>query len=215
MADLRVIKNGVDLSRYATEREGGRDAGVIRLIMVGRLDAIKRHDLMLHALSGMASVPRWELSIVGDGPARESLEQLCRTLRLDARVKFLGQRSDVPALLADANIFALVSDSEGMSLSLIEAIASGLPVVATTVGNNSELVRNGWNGVLIPPGDGAALEKALRRLVENDELRSTFGANSRHISGNELDLRTALSSYVSLYEQTRQARGRKLGQNSV
>jgi glycosyltransferase involved in cell wall biosynthesis len=130
-------------------------------------------------------------------------------------VKFLGQRSDVPALLADANIFALVSDSEGMSLSLIEAIASGLPVVATTVGNNSELVRNGWNGVLIPPGDGAALEKALRRLVENDELRSTFGANSRHISGNELDLRTALSSYVSLYEQTRQARGRKLGQNSV
>jgi glycosyltransferase involved in cell wall biosynthesis len=214
LSRLRVIRNGVDIDLYRGAGRQPRRHDAVRVIMVGRLDAIKRHDLLLRALARLVDVPRWRASIVGDGPERGRLEELARSLGLDARVDFLGQRDDVPALLAGADIFALVSDSEGMSLSLVEALASGLPVIATTVGNNSELVKDGWNGVLLAPGDGAALEKALRALVTDDELRAALGANSGRLSGDALDLRRALASYVSLYEET-MPRSAGSDQNSV
>jgi glycosyltransferase involved in cell wall biosynthesis len=199
-AELRVVRNGVDLERYAAAARMRVAAGRPRLVMVGRLDPIKRHDLVLAALASLPSQLPWELEIVGDGPERQALEALRARLGLDARVKFLGLRDDVPALLANADAFLLVSDSEGMSLSLIEAIASSLPIIATDVGNNAELVKDGWNGFVIAPGDREALGRSLHVLLRDETLRRTFGENSRTLSSSALDFRTTLSRYVELYE---------------
>lgn len=197
---IRVIENGVDLSRFGAE--GRRDASGQQpvLIMVGRLDSIKRHDLLLETLARSPNLPPWRLEIVGDGPEREALLSLCGRLNLAQRVEFLGQRDDVPDLLANADVFLLISDSEGMSLSLIEALASGLPSIATKAGNNSELVRDGWNGCLIDPGSSVQLEGALEKLLEDRELRLSFGVNSREMSAG-LDLHHTLSAYLRLYER--------------
>jgi glycosyltransferase involved in cell wall biosynthesis len=206
LSGLQVIRNGVELGSFGSNARRTRHHDTVRVIMVGRLDAIKRHDLLLRALARLDDVPRWQASIVGEGPEGDALRALAESLGLGARVTFLGQRDDVPALLAQADIFVLVSDSEGMSLSLAEAIASGLPVIATDVGNNSELVKDGWNGKLLARGDGAGLANALRVLVESDDQRAAFGANSRSLAGDALDLRRAMSSYLALYET---------GQNNV
>jgi glycosyltransferase involved in cell wall biosynthesis len=199
-AQLRVVRNGVDLGRYAaaarprsaTERPG--------LIMVGRLDPIKRHDLVLTALAELPRELSWKLEIVGDGPERQRLEGLAARLGLDGRVSFLGLRADIPQLLAAADVFLLVSDSEGMSLSLIEAVASGLPVVATDVGNNSELVKHSCNGYVIAPGDRESLGRSLRALLDDPSLRRSFGECSSKLASVALDFRTTLSSYLEIYE---------------
>jgi glycosyltransferase involved in cell wall biosynthesis len=155
---------------------------------------------VLETLAALPAQWPWDLDIVGDGPEREALLALSARLGLDGRVRFLGLRDDVPELLANADVFLLVSDSEGMSLSLIEGVASGLPVIATDVGNNAELVINAWNGFVIPPGDREALGRSLRALLTDETLRRTFAANSRKLSTSALDLRTTLSSYVEIYE---------------
>jgi glycosyltransferase involved in cell wall biosynthesis len=205
-AELRVVRNGVDLERYAAAARTRNAADRPRLVMVGRLDPIKRHDLVLAALAALPAQLPWELEIVGDGPEREALGALCARLGLEGRVKLLGLRDDVPALLANADVFLLVSDSEGMSLSLIEGVASGLPVIATDVGNNAELVRPGWNGFVIPPGDREALGGSLQALLRDEALRRTFGENSRTLSSSALDLRTTLSRYLEIYEAALRAR---------
>lgn len=201
-AKLMVIKNGVDIAKFAT---GDRPTGprdVLRLIMVGRLDRIKRHDLLFDALDRLGDRRDWHVDIVGDGPERQALEERCRQLGLAEHIAFLGQRDDVPRLLADSDLFVLVSDSEGMSLSLIEAIASGLPVIATRVGNNAELVTDGQNGFLIPPGGIQELASALAALLDDERLRREFGARSRQLASEQLDVGRTLSSYMALYERT-------------
>ena len=205
-AELRVVRNGVDLERYAAVNRTRSAAERPRIIMVGRLDPIKRHDLVLEALAALPAGAAWELEIVGDGPQRQALEALSARLRLGERVTFLGLRTDVAELLAGADIFVLVSDSEGMSLSVIEGVASGLPVIATDVGNNAELVRDGWNGSIIAPGDQQALGRSLRALLEDPALRRTFGENSRKLSSESLDFRATLSSYLEIYEAALRAR---------
>ena len=199
LGQLRVIRNGIDLAAYSVPARVRAPEEPVRLIMVGRLDPIKRHDLFLSALARLRDEGRWHATLVGDGPQREALLAQCRALGLEGRVTFLGQRSDVPALLAAADVFLLISDSEGMSLSLVEAVASGLPVVATDVGNNSELVKSSWNGFVVPRGDAAAIEAALRKLIVDDALRAQLGVNARALSGEHIDSRRAFASYLSLY----------------
>lgn len=197
--ELRVIRNGVQLSLYGRSPrdnvEGGSD---VALIAVGRLDPIKRHDLLLDALANVHEKIRWRLTLVGDGPERGALESQARQLGIDSRVEFLGQRDDVPELLSRADIFFLISDSEGMSLSLIEALASGLPVIATKVGNNSELVEHEHSGYLITPGSQPELEAAIASLCADADHREELGRNARAVAA-ELDLEKTMSAYLDLY----------------
>ena len=197
---LTVVRNGVDIESFARERNRADTAASVTIIMVGRLHPIKRHDLMIRALASLTSLRTWRLRILGDGPMLAALEELCNVLGISDRVEFLGRRHDVAVQLGTADIFGLVSDSEGMSLSLIEALASGLPIIATDVGNNAELVVNGRNGFLIPAGDPDALAAALRTLIEDPAMRRRFGDSSSAFAGESLEIGSMLKAYQSMYE---------------
>lgn len=146
------------------------------IISIARLDEQKDHPLLFEALSRLPACPR--VLLVGDGPAEDNLRSAVERLGLSAKVDFLGLRHDVPDLLAQAQIYVLASNWEGLPRSIIEALRAGLPVIATDVGGVSELVDRS-NGRLLPHGDLDALEDALRELLEDRELRASMGTASR------------------------------------
>lgn len=157
-----TILNGVDVSRFAPGAPGA-DGSVI---CVGRLVRQKRHDLVVGAFARLhARHPRTTLTIVGDGPERGSIAADVRRRGLGSAVTLLGERDDVPALLARAGCLLLASDYEGCPISVMEAMASGVPVVATDAGGTAELVVDGRTGILAPRGHVAALADGLERIV--------------------------------------------------
>jgi len=146
----------------------------VKAVTVGRLVPWKRVDRILEAV---AKIPDLGLLIIGDGPERSSLEQQAASLGISARVYFAGQRNreETLGLMSACDIFVLNSTYEGLPHVVLEAMALGLPVVATAVGGTPEVVKDGENGLLIPPGDGNAIVKALRRLCDDQFLH-------RHLS---------------------------------
>ena len=151
-------------------------------------------------LSLSAAHSHIRLKIVGEG----SDEQRLKSLVLDnaaEHVKFLGRREDVAQLLLQADIFVQYSTSEGLSRSILEAIASGLPVVVSDVGGNRELVENGENGFLVSANDPNELYKALETLVTSPELRRDMGNKSAARSKETFDFNQCSSEYIDLYQR--------------
>ncbi len=149
---------------------------------VGRLTPVKDQQTLLRAVAALREQDitlgkRLRLILVGDGPLREELVALAETLGLGDVVWFAGDRSDVPELLQAMDVFVLPSLGEGISNTVLEAMACGLPVIATAVGGNLELVRDGDNGALVPVGDPDALAARLGELL-NDEARRARAANN-------------------------------------
>lgn len=175
---VSVVPNGVDLDRFGQMPR--RDAGPPTVISVGRLIFNKGvHDLIDAAGMLRADGLEFRLLIVGDGPLRTQLEQQALQRGLGDVVTFAGHREDVECLLRDADIFARPSLSEGMSLAVLEAMAAGLPVVATEVSGSRELIADGESGFVVGAGRADELATVLRRLVLDRQLRTTFGANAR------------------------------------
>ena len=161
-----VIRNGVSVEAAPRARhERGRPL----LLSVGRFKAPKDFITLARALA-ILPASSFEALIVGDGPERPALEAELRRLGIDDRVRLAGEQSDVRALLADADAFVLSSRSEGLPVSILEAMAAELPVVASRVGGVPELVVDGENGFLVPPGDPRELAAALERLVDDPDL---------------------------------------------
>ncbi len=158
---IEVIANGIDLTRYCrpSDRKSvrhrlGLDPARRYIANVARFHPVKDHALLLRAFAKVATVrDNVDLLLVGDGTLRSELEALVRQLSIERQVCFLGVRSDVPAILQAADVFALTSLSEAASLTLLEAMASSLPVVVTEVGGNPEIVRHGIEGILVPRGN--------------------------------------------------------------
>jgi glycosyltransferase involved in cell wall biosynthesis len=190
-----VIRNAVSLNGHARAVHGN---GRPRLIAVGRLKAPKDFVTLVRAL---ALLPRdsFEALIVGDGPDRGTLETEVRQLGLEGRVRLAGERHDVPDLLAAADVFVLSSVSEGLPVSVLEAMAAELPVVASRVGGLSELVVDGETGLLVPPRDADALAAALGRLVADPGLRREFGAAGRAYAESRFDQESFARAHVDLY----------------
>ena len=190
-----MVPNGVDPARF-----GGRQrlTGDPVAIWVGVLAAVKRVDLLLDAV---AAVPRLRLLVVGDGPLRGEVERRCAVSDLAGRVELAGWVDEPAALLATADLYVLTSDAENCPLSLLEAMAAGLPVAATAVGGVPEVVRDGVDGLLCPAGDVAAMTGALARLAADPYLRKTCGgaARARILDGYTLDhcLDGLLASYAA------------------
>jgi glycosyltransferase involved in cell wall biosynthesis len=164
-----VIPNGVDLppARAGWRESHGFSPDDILIASVARLDPQKNPLLLIESLP---PDPRCHLLLAGDGSLRDSLKQ-----RASSRIHVLGVRSDIPDLLAACDLFALASDYEGLPVAIIEAMAAGLPVVATAVGGIPELVEHNITGILVPPRDGQALAEALTALVRDPERRRALG----------------------------------------
>jgi glycosyltransferase involved in cell wall biosynthesis len=190
-----VIRNAVDVT--AAPRSG-HERATPRLIAVGRLKAPKDFVTLVHAL---AVLPQgsFEALIVGDGPDREALEAEALRLGLEERLLFVGERRDVPVLLAASDIFVLSSASEGLPVSVIEAMAAELPVVSSAVGGVSELVVAGETGLLVPTGDADELAAALELLITDPELRRRLGAAGRARAEALFDLSAFHLAHVELY----------------
>ncbi len=204
LRSLKTIYNGVCLPRPNIDRPDIRralDIGEQELVLlcVGRLVELKRHDVLLTAFAALATEFPVRLVLAGDGPQRQRLEQLAAMLNVRQKTLFLGSRDDVPSLLAAADIFVLSSDSEGLSCSILEAMAAGLPVAVTDVGGNAELVTHGENGFLIPPGDSARLTQHLRALLSDAQLRQRLGRASQRRAQSEFSMTASLQQYLELY----------------
>jgi glycosyltransferase involved in cell wall biosynthesis len=201
-----VIPNAVDLDAIPHARnDGGRPL----VVAVGRLAGPKDALTLVRALSAVPGRAFTAL-VVGDGPDRPSVEAEVRRLGLQDAVTLAGTREDVPALLARADVFALSSRSEGAPLSILEAMAVGLPVVASRVGGVPELVVDGETGLLVPPGDPAAMADALGRLLADAGLRRRLGAAGRARAQRCFDVRRQRQDHLACYARELSRRGLRL-----
>jgi glycosyltransferase involved in cell wall biosynthesis len=198
-----VIRNAVDVAAAPRARlDGGRP----RLVTVGRLKAPKDFATLVRAFAALPS-NSFEALIVGDGPERPVVEAEVERLGLGRAVRLLGERQDVPALLAGSDVFVLSSASEGLPLSVEEAMAAGLPVVASAVGGVPEVVVEGETGFLVPPGDVDRLTVALGRLLADPSLRRRMGASGRARAEALFDLAAFRRAHVDLYRRELAGRG--------
>jgi glycosyltransferase involved in cell wall biosynthesis len=192
---LRLIANGLDAGRFVP----GEPRRTIRhIVMVANLRAEKGHDTLLAAAPRiLARYPDASFTFVGDGPRREALETLTRALGVTERVRFVGERRDVASILARHDLFVLPSRSEAFPNALIEAMATGLPVVATDVGGIPEVVRSGVNGQLVPPDDIGALADAVLALMDDPAAAAALGRAARA----EVERHYTIDRMVERFEQ--------------
>ena len=177
---LNIIHCGIDPEKY--QAEATTDLSAPHLVFVGRLAGVKGVPVLLDALSQIkADMPDLRVTLIGDGPERADLEIRAQDLGLGAVVTFAGYKSqdEVAETLASADALVLPSFAEGVPVTLMEAMASGLPVLATRVGGISELVEDGISGYLVPPGNVEALAARIRDLLGDPELRARMGAAGR------------------------------------
>jgi glycosyltransferase involved in cell wall biosynthesis len=180
---VRVIPNGIDVARFskaydavAARRALGIDETPPLAGIVAALRPEKNHALLIRAFARVRQqIPAAELLIIGDGPERESLEQLAGALKLAGAVHFLGNRQDVPELLATLDVFVLTSKMEANPVSILEAMASGKPVVAPRVGSIAESVADGCTGFLTEPGNEAQVAERLVQLLGDRPLARQMG----------------------------------------
>lgn len=214
---LQVIYNGVSLMPpVPTGRLRpalGLQADDLVIACVGRLVGLKNHRLLLQAFSHLPVALSPHLLLIGDGPMEAQLRQWAGELGIAARVHLLGRRTDVPELLTSSDIFALVSDTEGLSCSILEAMSVGLPVVATAVGGNPELVVDGKTGFLIAPGDAAGLYARLLALAREPKLRQRLGQAGRRRVAARFSLETMLNGYLRLYRLSATPFGAAVGRD--
>lgn len=203
---IRVIANGVDLRRFTVARD--RSGWKFRLNLpgealtfgtVGRFVPVKCYPVLLEASRWIfEKIPNSYLVLVGDGPLHEQLAGLARDYKICDRVRFLGWRSDVAEILNALDVYVLASESEGMSNTILEAMACGLPVVATEVGGNVELVDR-RAGILVPPSNPTTLADAVTRLLREPAQRDAMGALARWRAEEYFSLETMARNYANVY----------------
>jgi glycosyltransferase involved in cell wall biosynthesis len=199
---LEIIPNGLPEELFArVEPALPRVSGVVRVGMIARMNhAVKKHDLFLRVAARVASrVPHLRVVLVGDGPLRADLEKLAEGLKMRDRVDFLGDRRDIRAILASLDITVLPSSSESLSNVIMESMAAGVPVVASNVGGNPELVENGKTGFLFAAGNEEQFADALEKLVAQPELRKQFGSSARQQALAEYSIPRVRDRYQDLY----------------
>jgi len=198
---VRIVPNGVPVpagERGRLRATLGVPENALVVAAMGSLVPRKGHAVLIRALAAEAGLP-WRLVIAGGGPEREPLQALARELRVDERVHLLGHRDDIGDILAAADIFAMPSLWEGLPLALLEAMATGKPVVASATSGIPEAITPEVEGLLTPPGDIDALRRALGRLLCDPVLRQQLGARAAGRAAAEFSIRAMTDRYESLY----------------
>lgn len=193
------ITNGVDAERF--QPADCRPEGPVTIGSVTRMQEVK--DPLTLARAFVQLLSRGvdaRLVLVGDGPLLPEVRELLRGAESSGRAIFAGSREDVPELLRSFDVFALSSRVEGISNTILEAMATGLPVAATRVGGNAELVEDGVTGTLVPPRDPEALAEALARYVADARLRREHGSRARSKVEKEFGLDGMIARYLGVYD---------------
>jgi L-malate glycosyltransferase len=194
---LRLIPNGLDLARFTPRPPS---AAIRRVVTVANLRAEKGHDTILAAVPAvLAKHPDATFTFAGDGPRRDALETLARALGVSGRVRFLGECDDVAPVLGASDLFVLPSRSEAFPNAVIEAMAAGLPVVASNVGGIPEVVRHGENGLLVPPDDHHALTEAVLGLMDRRDEAVALGAAARRDVARDYTIDRMVERFEDLY----------------
>jgi glycosyltransferase involved in cell wall biosynthesis len=207
---IDVIYNGRDLTEYdpscpqrnAVRQELGISEDNIVVMQVARFNRLKDHATAIRTFGLLRDTsPRTKLVLIGDGEERASIEQLIDGLRLRDSVRLLGTRSDIARLLQGADVFLLTSISEGIPLTLIEAMATGLPCVATRVGGIPEVVIDGETGLLVDVGDDGYLAECIHRLTNDSTLRRQFGNSGCERAAKLFDANDMQAAYLRIYRE--------------
>ncbi|MCS7208499.1 MAG: glycosyltransferase [Fimbriimonadales bacterium] len=208
-----LIPNGIPTQRYAADPAGraawrqqeGISEETVLLVCVAGLREQKNHPLLLRAYARLGNAAANTLLLLVGAPDptnpafAETLPPLAQGLGIAERVRFLGGRGDVPAILNASDIFVLASHYEGNPLSVMEAMAAGLPPVCTAVGGVPELIQHERTGLLVPPEDEAALANALRRLVADPPFRQMLSQAARSYAREHFDLKVMVQAYERFY----------------
>ena len=198
---IPIIPNGVDLELYKTI---DRDWSPPRLLSVGRIVHQKGLDLAMHALGGLKDL-NWEWHIAGDGPQMGALQSLAQELDIDDRVVFLGwqSRPQIIESYRKSNVFLFPSRHEGMPNAILEAMASGLPVIATCIAGNEELVIDSKTGYLVPSEDIETLQETLKKILNDSALRQQMGIASRRRAEESYSWESTAQQYALLLEKVK------------
>lgn len=195
---IPVVMNGIDLSRCIPKTDY-RLSEPIRLLHVGRFDTPKNHKGLLRSFAELRTFcPQVHLTMVGDGQLRESIEALAEELGLRGGVTFAGMQENVYPFLHEADIFLLPSSYEGMPMTIIEAMGTGLPIVATAVGGVPDMIRNEESGLLVPC-DSEAVAEACYRVIRDEDFRKNLGQAALKDSSRFSSLEMA-DNYLKIYQ---------------
>ncbi|MEJ8734542.1 glycosyltransferase [Mediterraneibacter sp. ICN-202921] len=194
-----IIKNGVDITKFYS----GKKASTLTLINVGRFSPQKNHKLLIKCMANILKENKnIKLVLIGEGELKNEIEQLVSELKLNENVHFTGNVSNVEEYLAAADIYVMTSDYEGLPLSVIEAMAAGLPIVTTKAGGVVNLVKDGQNGILVDVGDEEAISDAVLNLIKDSEKRQEMGEKSQELA-KEYSVERMVEEYEKLYLKLR------------
>lgn len=204
---IEVIPNGIDVERFNPEKnttdirkEFSLEEDDIVIGFIGRIVPAKGLEYLLNALPYLKEeFKSIKLLIVGEGSLMEELKERAKKNNIFDNILFIGRRRDIPEILASINIFVMPSIAEGLPNALLEAMAMGKPIVTTEVGGIPEIVKNGFNGLLVPPRDTLSLSKAIKELISNDRLAAKLGQAARDLVYDNLSIKAIAQKWQSLY----------------
>lgn len=204
---IEVIPNGIDVERFNPEKnttdirkEFSLEEDDIVIGFIGRIVTAKGLEYLLDALPYLkGEFKSIKFLIVGEGSLVEELKERAKKNNIFDNILFTGKRRDIPEILASINIFVMPSIAEGFPNALLEAMAMGKPIVTTEVGGIPEIVKNGFNGLLVPPRDTVSLSKAIKELISNDRLAAKLGQAARDLVHDNLSIKAIAQKWQSLY----------------
>ena len=198
---LVTIPNGIDIERYKPVDSRDKSSNTIRALCVARFHEQKGHYYLLKAISELPEDVNFELDLYGDGELEENLKSLVAEMGLGEKVSFKGRSSEIYSIMPSYDMLILPSLWEGMPNVVLEAMASGLPVIATAVDGTVELVDDGLTGFLVEPRSEKAILNALIKMLSSEEKRLSMGKAGRKLAEERFDEKKVISSHFRLYHE--------------